>query len=154
LKLRITSALAFAVAGMALLASSATASTAAGSAVPAGLPACGDPANTCVGHRVLPMGAHFSAPDRKATLVFQFDGNLVDYDEHGRARWASNTIHRGSRCVFQTDGNLVVYAADGRPVWASNTAGHARDYLVVQGDGNIVIYDPGDRVLWATHTQH
>jgi hypothetical protein len=155
LKFRIATAVAVAAAGLAVLASPAMASgspaTPAHRIAAAAASACGNPNNICLGHGFLPVGVRFVTA--KADLVFQNDGNLVDYDERGRARWASNTYLRGTEAIFQNDGNLVVYVASGR-LWASGTFGHPNDYLVIQGDGNVVIYDPGDRVLWATHTNH
>lgn len=91
----------------------------------------------------------------KARFDYQrFDGNLVDYDENAKARWASNTAgHPGGWAVFQLDGNLVVYDSGGHPLWASHTAGHPNAHGVCQEDGNVVIYD-GTKALWATHTTH
>jgi hypothetical protein len=92
----------------------------------------------------------------KACLVFQSDGNLVVYDEHQAARWASDTNGRGAVAKFQTDGNLVVYDAAGQPVRTgrspSNTCCNAWD-LHVQADGNVVIYDVWTP-KWTTNTAH
>lgn len=91
----------------------------------------------------------------KALFIFQADGNLVVYDERGRARWASHTEGRGGLVQFQdNDGNLVVYPpGGGRALWASNTCCRPNAFLAVQTDGNVVIYD-GGRAIWATHTEH
>jgi len=51
------------------------------------------------------------------TLVFQSDGNLVEY-VGGAARWSSGTWGRGAQFAFQTDGNIVIYNASGAPIWA------------------------------------
>lgn len=97
----------------------------------------------------------FVSVGAKTDLVMQDDGNLVDYDENGRARWASGTVGRGDHAVMQSDGNFVVYTAAGSPVWASNTArNNANAYLAVQQDGNIVIYNTANRAVWATGTNH
>lgn len=59
-------------------------------------------------------------------LIFQGDGNLVEYRYDGRVCWASGTNGRGGiRAIYQNDGNFVIYASvdDSRPVWASNTSG-------------------------------
>jgi hypothetical protein len=85
----------------------------------------------------------------KAYLIMQTDGNLVLYDEAGRARWASNTVGRGDHATFQSDGNFVVYTSSGVPLWASNTWGHPFAVLMVQEDGNVVIYP---NAAWATNT--
>ncbi|RLU90375.1 hypothetical protein CTZ27_20785 [Streptomyces griseocarneus] len=88
-----------------------------------------------------------------ATLVMQPDGNLVVYDEFGRARWASNTVGQGWSANLQGDGNFVVYTRSGRAVWDSHTAGHPGSRLAVQDDGNVVIYD-GSQAIWNTRTAH
>ncbi|MBZ4320815.1 hypothetical protein [Streptomyces huiliensis] len=88
-----------------------------------------------------------------ATLVMQTDGNLVVYDEFGRARWNTGTVGQGWRAVFQTDGNFVVYTRSGKAVWNSKTAGHPGSRLAVQDDGNVVIYD-GSQAIWNTRTAH
>ncbi|WP_053161009.1 hypothetical protein [Streptomyces caatingaensis] len=100
---------------------------------------------------VLERGQSWSSDT--ATLVMQTDGNLVVYDEFGRARWSSNTVNKGWRAVFQADGNFVVYTASGKAVWDSKTAGHPGSRLAVQDDGNVVIYD-GSQAIWNTRTAH
>jgi hypothetical protein len=103
-------------------------------------------------------GVYFYAGDyvksAKADLTMQSDGNLVVYDENGHARWASNTVGRGSYATFQDDGNFVVYDSGNHAVWASNTSGHPGAVLAVQDDGNVVIYAANGAVLWATGTNH
>ncbi|MFC5724197.1 hypothetical protein ACFP1Z_28970 [Streptomyces gamaensis] len=88
-----------------------------------------------------------------ARLIMQSDGNLVIYDEFGKALWASNTVGQGWTARFQEDGNFVVYTRSGHAVWASGTAGHPGSRLAVQDDGNVVIYD-GSQAIWATGTNH
>ncbi|ACU68965.1 Curculin domain protein (mannose-binding) lectin [Catenulispora acidiphila DSM 44928] len=59
-------------------------------------------------------------------LVFQPDGNLVEYRYDGHVCWATGTNGRGgTRVTYQNDGNLVMYAStdDSRPIWASGTSG-------------------------------
>lgn len=99
----------------------------------------------------LPKNHHYQS--QRADFVFQPDGNLVDYDETGTARWATGTEHRGYTAVFQKDGNLVVYNVDNQPLWASHTEHHTGAILAIQDDGNVVIYD-GQYALWATGTNH
>ncbi|MFD8418275.1 protein kinase [Streptomyces sp. NPDC059466] len=89
----------------------------------------------------------------RSKLIMQTDGNLVLYDESGKARWASRTQGPGNTAVFQQDGNLVVYSAQAKPVWASNTQGGAGATLKVLEDGNMVIAID-DRVAWQTGTAH
>ncbi|MEY9891596.1 hypothetical protein ABIA35_005928 [Catenulispora sp. MAP12-49] len=139
---------AFAVAAVALLAAAAPASADTGGKIQPGTPAVtAGPASAA--DSVLCVST-----SGKATFVWQSDGNLVDYDETGVARWASNTAGRGASYVpLQTDGNSVIYDAAGNPIWTSDTAGHPNDYLICQDDGNVVITD-GSTPLWATMTQH
>ncbi|MFF4490834.1 protein kinase [Streptomyces sp. NPDC001544] len=86
------------------------------------------------------------------TLVMQKDGNLVIYDQDGKARWASLTQGDGNSARFQSDGNLVVYNSQGQAIWASLTDGHQGAVLVFQTDGNVVIKS-GDTVFWAAGTR-
>ncbi|MEU5433860.1 hypothetical protein AB0G73_10850 [Streptomyces sp. NPDC020719] len=88
-----------------------------------------------------------------ATLIMQLDGNLVVYDETGRARWASNTFGSDNYAIMQQDGNFVVYSSNGTPLWASGTFGEG-NVVIPQDDGNVVIYDSNHNPLWATGTQH
>jgi hypothetical protein len=94
------------------------------------------------------MGA-IQSPNYRANLYMRGDGNLLENDENGFTRWASNTVGCGYHARFQTDGNLVVYSVNDRPCWASNTTGLPGPIMAVQDDGNVVIY-PG--ASWATNT--
>ncbi|MEU2335558.1 protein kinase [Streptomyces sp. NPDC013172] len=87
------------------------------------------------------------------TLVMQEDGNLVIYDQDGKARWAAMTSGEGNSARFQPDGNLVVYNSEGQALWASRTDGHQGAVLVFQADGNVLIKS-GDTVLWAAGTEN
>jgi len=160
MRFRITMAIAFAVVGLAALASPAAAAgtsptmptTAVSQVTSNALPsACG--MSLCLGHGFFVVGNDYHAPDFKAQFIFQNDGNLVDYDENALPRWASHTANRGFECIFQNDGNLVVYNSIGQPLWASRTNGHPNDVLAIQNDGNVVIYN-GNTPIWATHTRH
>jgi hypothetical protein len=66
--------------------------------------------------RVLDAGQFCWSTDN-GTLVFQSDGNLVEYVA-GQPRWSTGTWGRGARLAIQTDGNLVIYNAAGTPIWA------------------------------------
>jgi len=99
----------------------------------------------------------------KSKLTMQQDGNLVLYDECGKARWASGTNgNPGAFAWFQPDGNLVVYQSAGSSyyaIWDTGTWGHtgANWSLHVQADGNLVIYAPvtgGVVAKWTTGTSH
>lgn len=89
--------------------------------------------------------------DGRFTLVQQSDGNLVLYENGGKALWATGTDGTaGSVAVMQEDGNLVVYTDDGKPVWDSGTWGHPGAWLAIQDDGNVVIYE--SKAIWDTGT--
>ncbi|MFE5137021.1 protein kinase [Streptomyces fagopyri] len=99
------------------------------------------------------FGVGKSVKTVRSQLIMQTDGNLVLYDESGKARWASRTQGAGNTAVFQEDGNLVVYSAQAKPLWASNTQGAAGTALKVLEDGNMVIATD-DHVAWQTGTAH
>lgn len=74
-----------------------------------------------------------------STLKMQDDGNLVIYDQNGKALWASNTAgNPGAYDVMQSDGNYVIYVDT--PIWSTGTDGNPGAYDVMQDDGNYVIY--------------
>ena len=91
---------------------------------------------------ILSPGTHFLPGDYVQTgrslLIFQTDGNLVLYDDLGRARWASATDHRGQEAIFQHDGNLVVYVRRGDP-FASRTCCRTNLVFKIYGFGVISI---------------
>ena len=69
-------------------------------------------------------GATGSPPSE---LIFQADGNLVEYDTSGKLLWQSNSAGLlGQLAIMQNDGNLVIYdsSSPARPIWASNTCCH------------------------------
>lgn len=87
------------------------------------------------------------------TLIMQSDGNLVLYDNKGKAIWATGTDGSGAiACDMQQDGNLVLYTNPGVPVWASGTDGNPGSGLTLQDDRNLVIYNPNGRAIWASGT--
>jgi len=99
-----------------------------------------------------PFGLGWKCDIGKGRLILQYDGNLVIYDQNGRARWASGTTNRDVDTMrFQGDGNLVIYARGNRAVWASGTAGNGH-YFSFQDDRNLVIYDRHFVALWASGT--
>jgi hypothetical protein len=67
-------------------------------------------------------GAQNATP---AELIFQGDGNLVEYSSTGAVLWQSgSTGAQGSTLFLQNDGNLVIYSLTGTPIFASNTCCH------------------------------
>lgn len=83
-------------------------------------------------------------------MTMQQDGNLVVYNEDGKATWASMTFGEGHTARFQQDGNLVIHNGDDRPIWASQTNGNPGAQLVLRKDGDVAITAPGGKVLWST----
>ena len=61
-----------------------------------------------------------SSLQRPFLLTMQTDGNLVMYDQYGRAVWASNTYEIGiapHSLAMESDGNLVIYDANWVATW-------------------------------------
>jgi len=98
-------------------------------------------------------GESRSSSNGKYRLVYQWDGNLVLYDDNDVVMWASNTAATSpGRAAMQSDGNFVVYDSNWTSVWASGTVGNSGAYLLVQNDGNVVIYSSSSSALWSTDT--
>jgi hypothetical protein len=97
---------------------------------------------------------NLTAPNQQFSLTMQTDGNLVLYNNHSRALWATNTIgHSNSYLTNQpSDGNLVVYNSSGEAVWSAGTGGNPGDSLQVQSDGNLVVYSAGGSAIWQSNT--
>lgn len=106
----------------------------------------------------LQPGQSLQSDDKLHTLIMQTDGNVVLYDRHSQALWATNTGGLITRRDFamQTDGNLVLYDITGAPKWASNTWNNPGAFLNIQDDGNLVVYrasaqtETADNALWAS----
>ena len=87
--------------------------------------------------------------DKRFRLLYQLDGNLVNYGPSGPL-WANG--RNGTSVGFvamQGDGNLVQYDKSGTPVWATGTAGNPGAWFIVQDDGNPVVYSADGKPLWA-----
>jgi pimeloyl-ACP methyl ester carboxylesterase len=108
------------------------------------------PDTLVAGARLYP-GQAVQSLDRRYSLTYQTDGNLVLYGPNG-PRWSTQVFSSPGYAEMQVDGNFVVYASNGTPVWSSGTAGARDARLVVHNDGNISIRLPGGVVLWETGT--
>lgn len=103
-------------------------------------------------------GQSLQSNNKLHTLILQSDGNVVLYNQHSQAIWATNTwgLFQPREFIMQTDGNLVLYDTNGSPKWASNTYNNPGAFLNVQDDGNLVIYRAGSQTetannaLWAS----
>jgi hypothetical protein len=156
MSLRSFGAAAVVAASVFAVAPSAMASTAAPTArlaSPAGSRAAAQP-NVGAFQWPRPTGGNIyicQSSNYKSLLAWQTDGNLVDYDETGRARWSSRTAGRGEAVSFTQTGLLAVYDNVGL-TWASGAYG-SNASLQCQTDGNVVIYSNG-RAIWSTQTAH
>ncbi|MEV7775618.1 hypothetical protein [Kitasatospora sp. NPDC086791] len=91
-------------------------------------------------------------------LIYQSDGNLVQYDRWGTAIWASATNGGGAgKAIMQYDGNFVVYDTFKNAKWWSGTnfnCNPSANWIRLQNDANLVVYRPhnGDayRPVWST----
>jgi hypothetical protein len=91
-------------------------------------------------------------------LTYQSDGQVVLYSPDGQPQWTTGKQAPQGMLVFQHDGNLVQYAgtAPGSPaVWASNT-GTSAALLSFGPDGNLVLFDNrGTQYpLWWSNRDH
>ena len=59
---------------------------------------------------------------------------------------------KSCQLVFQANGNLVEYNSSNQVIWASNTAGKNSALLAMQPDGNLVIYNTTSNAIWASST--
>ncbi|AZD65985.1 D-mannose binding lectin [Pseudomonas chlororaphis] len=81
-------------------------------------------------------------------LIFQGDGNVVNYGPNWSVRWASYTQNKGAvKAVFQADGNFVVYAANDVPLWNSGTGGNPGAVLRLQPNGGLSVVK--ETPVWA-----
>lgn len=101
--------------------------------------------------QVLTRGTHLNAGAYH--LEFQGDGNLVLYGANGPL-WATYAT-RATWYFVGGDGNIVGYDDSGRAQWSTNTSGTTVNRLTLQGtDGNLVAYtsDTPSIAKWATMT--
>lgn len=106
------------------------------------------PDRLLAGQSLLP-GKSLQSSNGLYTLVFQPDGNIVQYGQGGVVRWQSFTAGKiGARLTMQNDGNLVVYGPVSQVYWNAATFGNPGAGLVLQDDGNMVIYSSAGAPLW------
>ncbi|MDH6145443.1 MULTISPECIES: hypothetical protein [Kitasatospora] len=110
------------------------------------------------GNCLLP-GDQMVSADGAYRLVYQSDGNLVEYDQWGSALWSTSTQgHAPGKAIMQNDGNFVVYDTFQNAVWSSSTnfnCNPSANWLRLQDDANLVVYRPHGSgawtPVWSTH---
>ncbi|MFF1905710.1 hypothetical protein [Kitasatospora sp. NPDC058218] len=85
-------------------------------------------------------------------LAYQNDGNLVQYDVHGTAIWATGTQNTApGKVIMQYDGNFVVYDTFKNARWASGSGFNcspSANWVRLQNDANLVVYRPHGDGPW------
>jgi hypothetical protein len=100
---------------------------------------------------VLKAGQWIRSVNGAYTLSMQSDGNLVLYNNLGKALWSTRTQgHPNAWAVSQSDGNFVVYQGT-KAWWNTQTGGKTSGgTMIMQGDGNLVLYR--GVWIWASRT--
>jgi pimeloyl-ACP methyl ester carboxylesterase len=108
-------------------------------------------ADTLSGESGLHAGESLISSDGRFRLDYQWDGNLVLYDEWGNALWWSGTLGSPGIAWMRSDGGFIIYNSDGEPVWDSGTrTGVGGCYLRLENSGTLVIYLPDGTPVWWT----
>ena len=95
-------------------------------------------------------GKYLMSSQKNYQLIYQSDGNVVEYNIGGQAVWNSGTGGRASgHLSMQTDGNLVAYSRTNQAYWQSGTGGTGNgNHVLMQNDGNLVIYNSSGAAIW------
>ncbi len=91
--------------------------------------------------------------DNGYALIYQTDGNLVEYNPSNVAVWNSGTYGRSlGNLSMQGDGNLVLYNDYGGAMWFTGTNGKGdHNFFVVGGDGNMVVETNQSIPVWGLY---
>ncbi len=91
--------------------------------------------------------------DNGYALIYQLDGNLVEYNPSNVAVWNSGTYGRSlGNLKMQSDGNLVLYNDYGGAMWFTSTNGKGdHDFFVLGGDGNMVVESNQSIPVWGLY---
>ena len=104
------------------------------------------------GSKLFSMGQSLQPVTRNYSVVFQSNGNLVEYNAQGTAIWQTNTSgNAGDYLTLQADGNLVMFSSAGTPIWQTSTTNNAGDYLTLQSNGNLVEYNAQGSPIWTNN---
>ena len=98
--------------------------------------------NAMVGNQSMSLipGQYMLSNNGDYELIYQGDGNLVEYYHFQEAVWASKELSSSPGwAVMQPDGNLVTYDSNGHPYWASGTSGNSNSVLFLDDSGRLVI---------------
>jgi pimeloyl-ACP methyl ester carboxylesterase len=107
--------------------------------------------DTLLGETGLHPGESLISADGRFHLDYQWDGNLVLYDEWENALWWSATWGNPGIAWMRSDGGFIIYNSDGEPVWDSGTrTGIGGCYLRLENDGRLIIYLPDGSPVWWT----
>lgn len=106
------------------------------------------------GKTTLRPGDVMISADKRWRMIMQGDGNLVGYDNSGKAFWSSKSSGKGQaphQLVMQGDGNLVIYDALGKATWnIGKNSKNAPFRAIIQGDRNFVVYEATGKALWSS----
>ncbi|MFY0573990.1 SGNH/GDSL hydrolase family protein [Cystobacter fuscus] len=100
----------------------------------------------------LSRGQSLVSCDGRFSLTLQNDGNLVLYHGSTPLFSTGTVGSTAAEVLFQQDGNLVEYDSAGQLLWQTRTAGQGGAMFYLQNDGNLVIYDSAGSPLWASNT--
>ncbi|MFD8494269.1 hypothetical protein [Amycolatopsis sp. NPDC059657] len=105
------------------------------------------------GWRMNNNGSVYS-PDGRTRLTLL--RGVLEVWRNGGHVWSALQSAAGDYVDFQHDGNLVVYQNGGRAVWASNTSGLCGNdgcHLTIENTGNVAVEDDVDYWnYWETNT--
>ena len=95
-----------------------------------------------------------NSPSGTFFLIYQDDGNLVEYRNDGTpVFWTSTDGTSAGHVSMGSDGNLAVISSSGDVLWTSGTGGNPGADLVLADDGSLSIVAPGGSVIWTTGPQ-
>ena len=97
-------------------------------------------------------GESLVSADGRFHLDYQWDGNLVLYDEWGNALWWSGTWGPPGAAWMRADGGFHIYDGYGDLVWQSSTQGELGNwYLRLENNGTFYIYTPDGTPVWSNY---
>jgi pimeloyl-ACP methyl ester carboxylesterase len=113
-------------------------------------PPSGSAGDTLGAETGLYRGDYLTSSDGRYRLEYQWDGNLVLYDEHGNALWWSGTWGAPGAAWMRADGGFIIYNGSNEPMWDSGTRGELGNwYLRLENNGTFVIYMPDGTPVWS-----